>query len=132
MTININLKLELELDVIRGPYTFLEEENGPEVTMYDIDTFSTATGSYIGAGLYITSTSIKVVSIKGVHAVKAQSIEALLAQQILETLLKDVGNSVNNDFSGLWSVGYVRTTRGESDLIKDIINEKIESLREAL
>ena len=132
MSTNINLELGLELDGIRGPFTFLEEEDGPEVTMYDIDTFSTATGSYIGAGLYITSTSIKVISIKGVQAVRAQSIEALLAQQILETLLKDAGNAVNNDFSGLWSVGYVKTTRGESNLIKDIINEKIENLRETL
>lgn len=132
MSTNINLELGLELDGIRGPFTFLEEEDGPEVTMYDIDTFSTATGSYIGAGLYITSTSIKVISIKGVQAVRAQSIEALLAQQILETLLKDTGNAVNNDFSGLWSVGYVKTTRGESNLIKDIINEKIENLRETL
>ena len=128
---SINLELELELDGIRGPYTFLEED-GTEVTDYVIDTFSTATGGYIGAGLSITSTSIKVVSIKGVPAVKAQSIETLLAQQILETLLKDAGNSVNNDFSELWSIGYVRTTRGESDLIKDIISEKIENLREAL
>lgn len=132
MTININLGLEVELDGIRGPFTFFEEEDGPTVTIYDIDTFSTATGSYIGAGLYITSTSIKVISVKGVHEVKAQSIEALLAQQFLETTLKDAGNAVNNDFSGLWSVGYVRTTRGESDLIKDIINEKIENLRETL
>ena len=132
MTININLGLEVELDGIRGPLTFFEEEDGTTVTIYDIDTFSTATGSYIGAGLYITSTSIKVISVKGVHEVKAQSIEALLAQQILETLLKDAGNPVNIDFSGLWSFGYVRTTRGESDLIKDIINEKIENLREAL
>ena len=133
MTININLGLEVELDGIRGPLTFLEEEeDGPEVTIYDIDTFRTSTGSYIGAGLYITNTSIKVISTKGVHDIKAQSIEALLAQQILETLLKDSGNSVNIYLSGLWSVGYVRTTKGESDLIKDIINEKIESLREAL
>ena len=132
MTININLELELELDRIRGPFTFLEEEDGPEVTMYDIDTFSTATGSYIDAGLYITSNSIKVISIQGVQAVRAFSIESLLAQQVLETLIKDAGNPVNIDFSGLWSVGYVRTTRGESDLIKDIINEKIESLRETL
>lgn len=132
MTININLGLEVELDGIRGPLTFFEEEDGPTVTIYDIDTFSTATGSYIGAGLYITSTSIKVISVHGVPAVKALSIESLLAQQILETLLKDSGDAVNIDFSGLWSVGYVRTTRGESDLIKDIINEKIESLREAL
>ena len=133
MTINFNLGLEVELDGIRGPFTFLEEEeDGTTITDYVIDTFSTATGGYIGAGLSITSTSIKVVSIEGVRVVKAQSIEALLTQQILETLLKDAGNPVNIDFSGLWSVGYVRTTREESDLIKDIINEKIESLREAL
>ena len=98
MTININLELEVELDGIRGPYTFLEED-GTTITDYVIDTFSTATGSYISAGLSITSTSIKVVSIKGVPAVKAQSIETLLTQQILETLLKDAGNPVNNDFS---------------------------------
>ena len=132
MPINTNLELGLELDGIRGPFTFLEGEDGTTITDYVIDAFSTATGGYIGAGLSITSTSIKVVSIEGVRVVKAQSIEALLAQQILETLLKDSGDSVNNDFSELWSVGYVRTTRGESDLIKDIINEKIENLRETL
>ena len=131
MTININLELELELDGIRGPYEFLEED-GTVVTEYVIDTFHPIGGDYIGSGIAITETSIKVVSIKGVQAVRAYSIEALLAQQVLETLLKDAGNPVNIDFSGLWSVGYVRTTRGESDLIKDIINEKIESLREAL
>ena len=131
MTININLELELELDRIRGPFTFLEEEDGTVATEYSIDTFVPTTGAYIGAGVAITETSIKVVSIEGVRVVKAQSIETLLAQKILETILKDAGNAVNNDFSGLWEVGYVRTTRGESDLIKDIINEKIENLREA-
>ena len=131
MTININLELELELDRIRGPFTFLEEEDGTVATEYSIDTFVPTTGAYIGAGVAITETSIKVVSIEGVRVVKAQSIETLLAQKILETILKDAGNAVNNDFSGLWEVGYVRTTRGESDLIKDNINEKIENLREA-
>ena len=87
MTININLELELELDGIRGPYTFLEED-GTEVTDYVIDTFSTATGGYIGAGLYITSTCIKVVSVHGVQAVKAQSIEALLAATAYHILKK--------------------------------------------
>lgn len=131
MSTNINLELELELDGIRGPYEFLEED-GTVTTEYDIITFSTASGDCIGAGVAITETSIKVISINGIQSPISLTIEALLTQQILETLLKDAGNAVNNDFSGLWSVGYVRTTRGESDLIKDIINEKIESLRESL
>ena len=131
MTININLELELELGGIRGPYEVLEED-GTVLTGYVIDTFHPIGEDYIGSWIAITETSIKGVSINSVQVPKAKTIEALLAQQFLETTLKDAGNAVNNDFSGLWSVGYVRTTRGESDLIKDIINEKIENLRETL
>ena len=133
MTTNINLELvlELELDGIRGPYEVIEGD-GTVTTEYSIDTFVPTTGAYIGAGVAITETSIKVISINGIQSPISLTIEALLAQKILETILKDAGNSVNNDFSGLWSIGHVKTTRGESDLIKDIINEKIENLSETL
>lgn len=133
MTTNINLELglELELDGIRGPYEVIEGD-GTVTTEYSIDTFVPTTGAYIGAGVAITETTIKVISINGIQSPISLTIEALLAQKILETILKDAGNAVNNDFSGLWSIGHVKTTRAESNLIKDIINEKIENLSETL
>lgn len=125
MTTNINL--ELKLDGVRGPYEFLKED-GTVSTMYDVNTLITSTGDYIGAGVAITETSIKVISISGTQSTVPLSIEALLARQFLETLLKDAGKSVKFNLDRLWSEGKVAVTEEESYLIKTLLREKRDSL----
>ena len=141
MTINFNiepgikfeveLQLEIELEEISGPITH-HEKNGTSTTNFYIGATNRSSGYYSEVFARFTDNAFEIINYEDGHSYSRNTLEALIIQQILETLLKDAGNPVNIDFSGLWSVGYVRTTRGESNLIKDIINEKIESLREAL